>query len=94
MRTTILLLFHNGLSLFGTACFYDAWEKISAKTLNNMLETKLGSLPLPVPLQDHYNRDIRLIDIIEKPLWTATGLTAKDTLIPDFITISVNANGE
>ena len=84
----------QGLSLFGTTCFYDVWEKISAEVLHNLLETRLIDIPLPVPLRTHYNGEARLIDIIEKPLWTATGLTADKTLIPDFITIAINDNNE
>ena len=45
---------------------------------------------MPVPLKDGYNRKDCLIDLIEKPLWKATGKTANDTLIPDLITIKGN----
>ena len=34
-----------------------------------------------------------MTDIIEKPLWTVTGKTATDTLIPDIVTISM-VNGD
>lgn len=31
---------------------------------------------------------MKLIDLIEKPMWTFSGKTAKDTLIPDLVKIS------
>lgn len=64
------------------------WEGICADIMDNQLERRLGELSLPVPLKPRYNRQTKLIDIIEKPTWTATGQTASDTLIPDLITIS------
>ena len=68
------------------------WEKIFAEILDNQLELPLGSLKLPVPLADGYDRKVKLIDLIEKPTWTITGKTAKDTLIPDLITIHKSAD--
>ena len=38
-------------------------------------------------LKEGYDRKKKLGEVIEKPLWTATGKTAKDTLIPDLISI-------
>ena len=76
------------LSLFGTNSFNLVWEKICADIMDNQLDIPLGALKLPVPLKEEYNRRQKLIELIEKPLWTATGKTAKDTLIPDLITIS------
>lgn len=58
--------------------------------MDNQLDKPLGTLPLPVPLKPAYERSRKLIDIIEKPLWTATGKTAHDTLIPDLVTIAAN----
>lgn len=40
-----------------------------------------------------YDNNERLIDLIEKPLWSVTGKTAKDTLIPDLVSISRNSAG-
>lgn len=48
---------------------------------------------MPIPLKDKYSKQTKLIEIIEKPLWTVTGKTATDTLIPDIVSISV-VNGE
>ena len=76
------------LSLFGTNSFNLVWEKVCAEIMDNQLDTRLGALALPTPLSNKHNRQEKLIDIIEKPLWAATGKTATDTLIPDIITIS------
>ena len=55
--------------------------------MDNQLDVPLGALKLPIPLKDGYNRRQKLIELIEKPLWTITGKFAKDTLIPDLISI-------
>lgn len=75
------------LSMFGTNSFNLVWEGICANIMDNQLDVSLGALRLPIPLKAGYNRRDRLIDLIEKPLWTVTGKTAADTLVPDFITI-------
>ncbi len=77
----------EGLSLFGTNCFNLVWEKICADIMDNQLDVPLGALKLPVPLKDGYNRKTKLIELIKKPLWTITGKYAKDTLIPDLVSI-------
>lgn len=88
------------ISLFGTNSFNLVWEKACAEVFGDMLKVPLRNLKLPVPLQDDYREmaSNRLIDIIEKPLWTAADENgrafshrAKDTLIPDLITISGNS---
>ncbi len=85
------------VSLFGTNSFNLVWEKACAEVFGDMLKVPLRNLKLPVPLQDDYRKmaSARLIDIIERPLWAASdenGNTfshrAKDTLIPDLVTIS------
>ena len=76
------------LSLFGTNSFNLVWEGICADIMDNQLEVRLGALQLPKPLSLEYDKRQRLIDLIEKPLWSVTGLTAADTLIPDLISIS------
>ena len=55
--------------------------------MDNQLDVPLGILKLPVPLKEDYNRRQKLIELIEKPLWTITGKCAKDTLIPDLVSI-------
>lgn len=76
------------LSLFGTNSFNLVWEGICADIMDNQLDTPLGVLHLPTPLKPEYNRRKKLIELIEKPLWTVTGKTSKDTLIPDLVTIA------
>ena len=95
LKTIYAYIAHSGslydldcLSLFGTNSFNLVWEGICADIIDNQLEMRLSSLRLPVPLKLGYDRKMRLIDLIEKPLWSATGKTAADTLIPDLVTIA------
>ena len=81
------------LSLFGTNNFNLVWEKVCADIMDNQLQERLGTLKLPMPLNQEYDNNDRLIDLIEKPLWSVTGKTAKDTLIPDLVSISKNNIG-
>lgn len=81
------------LSIFGTNSFNLVWERVCADIMDNQLERQLGSLNLPIPLRSDYDRTTKLIDLIEKPEWTITGKTAKDTLIPDLITIAETSIG-
>ena len=97
LKTMYAYIEHNGslydtdcLSLFGTNSFNLVWEKICADIMDNQLEVKIGALRLPVPLKTSYDPKKRLIELIEKPLWSATRKTANDTLIPDLVTISGN----
>lgn len=81
------------VSLFGTNSFNLVWEKVCADIMDNQLKESLGSLKLPVPLKKKYNEKDRLIDLIEKPFWSATKKTAQKTLIPDLVSISRNSVG-
>ena len=74
--------------MFGTNSFNLVWESICADIMDNQLDKQLGTLSLPHPLKPEYDRSRKLIELIEKPLWSATGKTANDTLIPDLITIT------
>ena len=76
------------LSMFGTNSFNLVWEDVCKVVLDDKLEERIGNLQLPERLKDGYNRQDKLIDLIEKPLWTATGKCAADTLIPDIISIN------
>ena len=96
LKTIYTYLDHSGslydvdcLSLFGTNSFNLVWERVCAEIMDNQLDNRLGTLRLPIPLRNKYDRQEKLIDIIEKPLWAATGKTAADTLIPDIVTISM-----
>ena len=75
------------LSLFGTNSFNLVWEGVCTDIIDNKLRVGLGSLTLPVPLKEDYDSQLKLVDLIEKPLWTATGKTANDTFIPDLVSI-------
>ncbi len=75
------------LSVFGTNTFNLVWEGVCAEIMDNQLDKELGTLELPVPLKSKYDGNMKLIDLIEKPLWTATGRCANNTLIPDLISI-------
>ena len=94
LKTIYTYITHSGslndvdcLSLFGTNSFNLVWERVCSDTLDNQLSIQLGMLDLPIKLQMGYDRKMTLLDVIEKPLWTATGRTAKDTLIPDVVSI-------
>lgn len=56
--------------------------------MDNQLDVRLGALKLPIPLKPEYDQKQKLIDLIEKPLWSVTGKTAADTLIPDLVSIA------
>lgn len=97
LKTIYAYIEHSGslydtdcLSLFGTNSFNLVWESVCAEIMDNQLDVQLSALRLPVPLKPEYNRNTRLKDLIEKPLWTATGKKAADTLIPDLISIKGN----
>lgn len=100
LKTMYVYIQQNGslnnkdfVSLFGTNSFNLVWEKVCADIMDNQLKKSLGSLNLPVPLKKKYNKKDRLIDLIEKPFWSATKKTAQKTLIPDLVSISRNSVG-
>ena len=78
--------------MFGTNSFNLVWEDVCKVILDNQLDTPIWRLKLPAQLSDKYagDRSKRLIELIEKPLWSVTGKEANDTLIPDSISISDN----
>lgn len=95
LKTIYAYIAHSGslydtdcLSLFGTNSFNLVWEGICADIMDNQLDVRLGALPLPIPLKPEYDRKQKLIDLIEKPLWSVTGKTASDTLVPDLVSIA------
>lgn len=77
----------DGLSMFGTNSFNLVWEDVCKAILDDKLDKPLRLLKLPVPLRDEYNDCLSLLDLIEKPFWSATGMVAADTLIPDAVSI-------
>lgn len=74
-------------SMFGTNSFNLVWEKVCADILDNKLNTSLSNLELPIKLNEKYNKNDKLIDIIEKPLWSVPNTRVNDTLVPDLISI-------
>jgi hypothetical protein len=80
--------------MYGTNSFNLVWEDVCGQVFCNKLYSKLDQLKLPVPINKDYNASDKLIDIIEKPVWIgydAQGShfykNAKDTLIPDIVSI-------
>lgn len=95
LKTIYAYIAHSGslydmecLSLFGTNSFNLVWEGVCADIMDNQLGVRLDALKLPKALKPEYDGNLRLIELIEKPLWTATGKTAADTLTPDLISIT------
>lgn len=86
----------DAFSMFGTSTFNLVWEKVCADVMDNQLETTLSALQLPRSLHPEYAPmcNQRLIDIIDKPVWIGANYshTAKKTLIPDLVAISVADN--
>ena len=79
----------DSFNMFGTNSFNLVWEDVCQCVFDNQLDKKLENLCLPESLNNKYDNDRnkKLIEIIDKPLWTITGKHAEDTLIPDLITI-------
>ena len=85
LKTIYAYIDHSGnlydtdcLSMFGTNSFNLVWENVCAEVMDNQLDTRLGALRLPVDLRSGYDRNVKLIELIEKPMWTAAGKTAAD----------------
>lgn len=84
------LLDTDSISLFGTNSFNLVWEDVCKVIYDNQLDTPLSALKLPKPLKSSYAGNSKLIEIIEKPFWSAAGKDANDTLIPDLVSIHGN----
>lgn len=87
-------------SMFGTNSFNLVWEKVCAEVMDNQLQKPLGAIELPSALSELYDRDNKLIDLIEHPTWYGKkteseyfDIQASDTLTPDLVSI-VNNDGE
>lgn len=90
----------DSFSLYGTTSFNLVWEQVCAQVLNNQLHSQLRSLKLPRPLQDPYyhQQNKSLLQLIERPLWHVYSPSgqdieqkqARDTLVPDLITVYTN----
>lgn len=106
LKTMCLYLEHKksfkdtlGFSMYCTNSFHMVWEKACATVFDNQLSTPIERLNLNVDLhEDYYNkRHVKLIDIIENPIWTAFDSDkeheVKHTLTPDLLSI-YELNGE
>lgn len=89
----------NCISLFGTSSFNLIWEKVCSDVFDNKLSVPLNKLKLPITLKDNYLKNLKLIDIIEKPQWIGKNSegslfrkVSQETLIPDLISIYCNDN--
>lgn len=80
-------------SVFGTNSFHMVWEKVLGDVLGNQIETRLRQIKLPRPVSEKYEADATLKSIIERPKWTISKSEAKDTFIPDIVTITKHADG-
>ena len=81
----------QSMSLYGTTAFHKVWEAACSEVFSDKLHTPIGQLVKPVA--PGYNPQAKLIDLIEHPKWipaeSSVVKEAKDTLIPDTITISL-----
>jgi hypothetical protein len=91
-----------GLSMYGTNSFNLVWEKVCSDVFDNKLSTPLGKLKLPKGLHKDYlhRKNDTLLEMIDKPTWLYVDSEgkrynnkAKDTLIPDLITLYNTKSG-
>lgn len=84
----------HGVSMYGTTAFNMVWEAVCANVFNNKLNTTLGNLGLAAGLAKGYERNAKLIEIIEKPEWSSEDIIkyANDTLRPDLIAVEKKDN--
>lgn len=87
-------------SMFGTNSFNLVWEKVCAEVMDNQLQKPLAALPIKIAEEYKEYRNKKLIDLIDKPIWSGTtdegnhfDKQARDTLIPDLISIINSDNG-
>lgn len=87
----------DAFSTYGTNSFNLVWEKVCSETMDNQLRDRVRNLPISIP---NVNQSLRLIDLIEKPKWWLSQnftreesfVEAKETLIPDIVTITKDVN--
>ncbi|MGI6535098.1 MAG: LlaJI family restriction endonuclease [Eggerthellaceae bacterium] len=80
----------------GTTAYYHAWELACKKAFGDLLDTRLGDLPIGLAEGWRERANEKLLQIIPRPLWArpdGTGLGDVDTLIPDTVTIATNGDG-
>lgn len=80
----------------GTTAYYHAWELACKIAFGDLLDKKLGSLPIELAGEWHERSGETLLQIIPRPLWKRPGEGAcgdVDTLIPDTVTFAHGKDG-
>lgn len=86
----------DAFSMFGTNSFNLVWEKVCARVMNNQLDKPLINIPIK---SDKFAQYTKLKSIVEHPKWSGIDdggkfeKLAKDTLIPDIISVVKENNG-
>ena len=95
LKTLATYIAHKGslydtdsLSLFGTNSFNLVWEGVCSDIVGNCLKKPLNTIKLPIDLKWVDQGNMQLIELIDKPYWSASNKPAPKTLEPDIITIS------
>ena len=80
---------NDNLVLYGTTAYHEVWEKICKFVFNDKLNKKLSKLKLPTHLNDKYDADDELLNVIKRPVWMLNDKAPResDTFIPDIVTI-------
>ncbi|AWX31832.1 LlaJI family restriction endonuclease [Methanosphaera sp. BMS] len=80
---------NDNLVLYGTTAYHDVWEKICKFVFNDKLNKKLSKLKLPTHLNEKYDADDELLNVIKRPVWMLNDKAPResDTFIPDIVTI-------
>lgn len=80
----------------GTTAYYHAWELACKVVFGDLLDKKLGSLPIELAGEWRGKAGETLLQIIPRPLWERSGGVAcgdVDTLIPDTVTFARGDDG-
>ena len=83
----------DNIICLGTSSFYHIWEVACKTAFNDMVDWRLGRLPIELPASFKTRSNEQLIEIIPSPKWYAydgSGYTScgeSATLIPDIVTL-------
>lgn len=82
----------------GTTAYYHAWELACKRAFGDLLDTKLGNLPLELADNWRNRASDTMLDIIPRPLWERPERMGEcgdvATLIPDTVTFARDSNGK
>lgn len=87
---------HNQVLCMGTTAYYHAWELACKVAFGDLLDRKLGSLPVELAGKWRGRSRETLLQIIPRPLWKRPGggvCGDADTLIPDTVTFARGGDG-